>query len=63
MFSNPKINLILHAIGQMVAQAGILEAVQDPFARSILQVVVSLVGVLIAFSDQTISKGKNNEAK
>ena len=54
---------MLHAIGQMVAQAGILDAVQDPFARSILQVVVSLIGVLIAFSDQTISKGKNNEAK
>lgn len=63
MFKNPKFNLVVHAMGNLTAQAGAIEFVQEPVARSIVQVIFALLGVLIAYSDQSIAKQNGNTGK
>ena len=50
----PKLNLILHLIGQLVAQTAVLEIV-PPQYKPYFTAFVGSVGVLIAFVDQSLS--------
>ena len=61
MFSNAKVNLILHGLAQIIAQSAIVEYLQNPFAKSLAQLAVAIVGVLVAFSDQSISKTSSKD--
>lgn len=49
-----KINLILHVIGQIVAQSAVVEVVPSHY-KPLFSAIVAIVGVLVAFSDQSLS--------
>ncbi len=49
-----KLNLVLHLVGQVLAQTAVIELVPISF-KPILAAIVAVVGVFIAFSDQSLS--------
>ena len=50
-----KTRLYLHMLGQILAQGAVAELVPSGLAKNIFAAVVAVVGVLVAFADQSIT--------
>lgn len=55
MFSNPRITIWLHVLGQVLAQTAVIEIVPSDY-KPYFMALVAIIGVIISFADQSISK-------
>lgn len=51
----PKVILILHVVGQLLAQTAVLEVIPDQY-KPLASALVAVVGVVIGVLDQSVAK-------
>lgn len=49
-----KLNGLLHVIAQLLAQGAVMELVPLDY-KPVFSAIIAVIGVLVAFSDQTLS--------